>query len=111
MTAAESPWQAGFAEASGRAFKLVFRNMLDLTPPKDEGKDEECFDAAVSARNDLLRKHGFSPYQHVFGRDPELAFDVLAPGADVAAVTLPVLDRPSERATLILQAARQAFVE
>ena len=45
----------------------------------------------------------------MFGR--ELAFDVLVPGADVAAVTMPVLDRPSERATQIRQAARQAFLE
>ena len=63
------------------------------------------------ARNVLLRTHGFSPYQHVFGRDPELAFDVLVPGADVAAVTMPVIDRPSARATQIRQAAQQAFVE
>ena len=35
----------------------------------------------------------------------------LVPEADVAALTIPVLDRPSERATQIRQAARQAFVE
>ena len=58
-----------------------------------------------------LRTHGFSPCQHVFGRDLELPFDVLVPGADVAAVTMPVLDRPSVRAIQIRQAARQAFVE
>ena len=63
------------------------------------------------ARDVLLRAHGFSPSLHVFGRDPELAFDVLVPEADVAAVTMPVLDRLSERATQIRQAARQAFVE
>ena len=34
----------------------------------------------------------------MFGHDPELSFDVLVAGADVAAVTMPVLDRPSERA-------------
>ena len=45
------------------------------------------------------------------GRDPELSFDVLLPGADVAAVTMPVLDRPSERAVQIRRAARKAFVE
>ena len=50
-------------------------------------------------------------YQHVFGRDPELSFDVLVPGADVAAVTMPVLDHHSERAVQIRQAARKAFVE
>ena len=111
MTAAESPWQAGITETDGRAFKLVFRKMLDSTQPKDEGEFEECVDASVSARNVLLRTHGFSPYQHVFGRDPELAFDVLVLGADVAVVTMPVLDRPSERAIQIRHAARKASVE
>ena len=37
--------------------------------------------------------------------------DVLVPGADVAAVTMPVLDRPSERAVQIRQSARKAFLE
>ena len=40
VTAAESPWQAGIAQVNGRAFKLVFKKILDLTQPKDEGKDE-----------------------------------------------------------------------
>ena len=111
VTAAESPWQAGITEANGRAFKMVFKKMLDSTQPGDKGEYEECVDATVLARNVLLRTHGFSPYQHVFGRDPELSFDVLVPGADVAAVTMPVLDRPSERAVQIRQAARKAFVE
>ena len=62
-------------------------------------------------KNVLLRTLGFSPYQHVFGRDPELSFDVLVLGSDVAAVTMPVLDRPSERAVRIRQAARKSSVE
>ena len=84
VTAAESPWQAGINEANGRAFKMFFKKMLDSTQPGDKGEHEECVDATVLARNVLLRTHGFSPYQHVFGRDPELSFDVLVPGADVA---------------------------
>ena len=71
VTAAESPWQAGITEASGRAFKMVFKRMLDSTQPGDKGEHEECVDATVLARNVLLRTRGFSPYQHVFGRDPE----------------------------------------
>ena len=47
----------------------------------------------------------------MFGHDPELLFDVLVAGADVAAVTMPVLDRPSERVVQNRQAARKAFVE
>ena len=34
VTAAESPWQAGITEANGRAFKMVFKKMLDSTQPK-----------------------------------------------------------------------------
>ena len=75
ITAAESPWQAGIIEANDRAFKMVFKKMLESTQPKDKRKFEECIDATVLARNVLLRTHGFSPYQHVFGRDHELAFD------------------------------------
>ena len=111
VTAAESPWQAGITEANGRAFKIVFKKMLDSTQPGDKGEYEECVDATVLARNVLLRTHGFSPYQHVLGPDPELSFDFLVPGADVAAATMPVLDRHSERAVQIRQAARNAFVE
>ena len=85
--------------------------MVDSTQPGDKGEYEECVDATVLARNVLLRTHGFSPYQHVFGGDPELSFDVLVPGADVAAVTMLVLDRPSKRAVQIRQEARKAFVE
>ena len=68
VTAAESPWQAGITEANGRAFKMVFKKMLDSTQSGDKGECEECVDATVLARNVLLRTHGFSPYQHVFGR-------------------------------------------
>ena len=76
VTAAESPWQAGITEANGRAIKMVFKKMLDSTQPGDKGEYEECIDATVLTRNVLLRTHGFGPYQHVFGRDPELSFDV-----------------------------------
>ena len=90
---------------------MVFKKMLDSTQPGDKGEYEKCVDATVLVRNVLLRTHGFSPYQHVFGHDPELSFDVLVAGADVAAVTMPVLHRPSERAVQNRQAARKAFVE
>ena len=76
---------------------MVFKKMQDSTQLGEKREYEECIDATVLARNILLRTHGFSPYQHVFGRDPALSFDVVVPGANVAAVTTPVLDRPSER--------------
>ena len=59
----------------------------------------------------MLRTHGFNPYQHVFGCDPDLALDILLLGAYVDSVTMPVLDCPGERVIQIRQAARQPFVE
>ena len=53
VTAAESPWQGGITEANGRAFKMVFKKMLDSTHPGDKGEHEEC-----------VCCFGFSPYQH-----------------------------------------------
>ena len=50
-----------------------------------------CRRKSVGQKRFCLRTHGFSPCQHVFGRDPEVSFDVLVPGADVAAVTMLVL--------------------
>ena len=111
IIAAESPWQAGLTEANGRAFKMIFKNMVESTQPQDKKEVEKCMDATVLDRSVSLRTHGFSPYQNVFGRGPELAFDVFPPEADVAAVTMPALDRPGERAIQIRRAAQQALVE
>ena len=49
VTAAESPWQARITEANGRAFKMVFKKMLDSTQPRDNGEYQECVDATVLA--------------------------------------------------------------
>ena len=38
----------------------------------------ECVDVTCEARNSLLRRAGYSPYQLVFGRDPEFPGDDLA---------------------------------
>ena len=95
VTASESPWQAGITEANGRAFKNAAGRQKEYMK---NVLTQQCWTEAFCGEP-----------QHVFGRDPELSFDVLVPGADVAAVTMPVLDRPSERAVQIRQAA--AFVE
>ena len=55
-------------------------------PRKEEY--ESYIDPTIVARNALRRAHGFSQYQHVFGRDPDLPFEVLAPDADVIGLTM-----------------------
>ena len=72
---------------------MVFKENVGLNVAETQ---KECMEHASTRRcqpeTSFFEPHGFSPYQQVFGRDPELAFDVLVPGADVAAVTMPVLD-------------------
>ena len=105
--ATELLWPAESMEANGGAFKLILRNRLDPTQPKEKGEHEECIDATVSVGNGVLRTHGLNPYQQVFGHGPEVAFDALVSGVDEAGVTMHVLDCPGERVRT-RQAARQA---
>ena len=90
--ATELLWPAEIMEANGGAFKLIFRNRLDTTQPKEKGEHEECIDATVSVGNGVLRTHGLNPYHQVFGHGLEVALDALVSGVDEAGVTMHVLE-------------------
>ena len=69
-TAAESAWSNGLCEkyngVIGRAVKKVVEEVrcsLDI-----------ALAWSVNAKNSLHMVHGFSPYQMVFGRNPNLPF-------------------------------------
>ena len=65
-TAAESPWSNGLCERHN----LVIADMITKTM-KDTGCSVElAVHWSVNAKNSLYNVHGFSPYQLVFGRNP-----------------------------------------
>ena len=47
--------------------------MLQEVQPKNDWEWAECVDATNEAKSATYKRHGFSPYHHVFGRDPYVA--------------------------------------
>lgn len=74
----EAHEQMGDVESQGRHFEETFQRILDQMAPQDYNQWLECVDVTIEARNSLLRRAGHSPYQLVFGRDPEFPGDDLA---------------------------------
>lgn len=73
----EAHEQLGNVESQGWHFEETFRRVMDEMSPQDFNQWLECVDVTVEARNSLLRRAGHSPYQLVFGRDPEFPGDDL----------------------------------
>lgn len=67
----EAHEQMGDVESQGRHFEETLQRVLDEMSPTCYTEWCECVDVTCEARNSLLRRAGYSPYQLVFGRDPE----------------------------------------
>ena len=46
----------------------------------------------MNAENEMLNQQGLSPYQHVFGRNPRVPFDVLQENPDAVSGTVALHD-------------------
>ena len=73
----EAHEQMGDVESQGWHFEEAFRKVVDQMARQDYSQWQECVDVTVEARNSLLRRAGHSPFQLVFGRDPECPGDDL----------------------------------
>ena len=85
--------------------------MLHEVQPKNDLEWAECVDATNEAKSATYKRHGYSSYHHVFGRDPYVASDLLQGPIDVTAATQPLYDSGAERSTAIRMAARKAALE
>ena len=74
----EAHEQMGDVESQGRHFEETLQRVIDEMSPENFNEWSECVDVTCEARNSLLRRAGYSPYQLVFGRDPEFPGDDLA---------------------------------
>ena len=74
----EAHEQMGDVESQGRHFEDTFQRVIDEMSPENFTEWCECVDVTCEARNSLLRRAGYRPYQLVFGRDPEFPGDDLA---------------------------------
>ena len=68
-TAAESPWSNGLCERNHAVVDQMVNKMMDENPGTDL---KTCLVWACHAKNCLQMHGGYSPYQLVFGRNPNL---------------------------------------
>ena len=73
----EAHEQMGDVEVQGRHFSTMLQKVIDELNPEDYDQWLECVDTTVEAKNSLMRRGGYSPYQMVLGRDPEFPGDDL----------------------------------
>lgn len=74
----EAHEQMGDVESQGRHFEETLQRVIDEMTPDNFTEWHECVDVTCEARNSLLRRAGYSPYQLVFGKEPEFPGDDLA---------------------------------
>ena len=109
--AGEGQWQNGTTEIHGGIWRRIFVKMLQEVQPKNDLEWAECVDATNEAKSATYKRHGYSSYHHVFGRDRYVASDLLQGPIDVTAATQPLYDSGAERSTAIRMAARKAALE
>ena len=80
FTSAKSPWQNVRTERHGGIVKtLIAKSRVDA-PPDDFPEIEEIVTQCVVAKNKLMNKSGFSPFQHVFGLQPNTIGALISDG-------------------------------
>ena len=108
--AAYAPWQNGAAERHGGVWKTVFAKAFEETQPGNKKEVNELVDHVNQAKNSMSRKHGYAPYQHIFGCDLRLPGSVSDPLGVVHNSALVHGVQAVLRSQEIRQAARKAFV-
>ena len=110
--AAESPLQNGMCERNGGIWKDVFQKGFEGCQPRNKKEVNELVDRTNESKNSMIRKHGYSPYQHVFGCDLRVRQSLVDRDMNVPYLSGMLHGVEGyERAQAIRQAARKAMVE
>lgn len=103
-TAAESPWSNGLCERNHAVVDRIISKMLEEYPSRNLAT---CVIWACHAKNCLQMHGGFSPYQLVFGRNPNLP-SVLVD--DIPALEGSTISETVGKHINTLHASRKAFI-
>eukprot|EP00435_Cladocopium_sp_Y103_P015753 s1700_g3.t2 len=108
----EAHEQMGDVEAQGQHFEQMLKKVIDEVGPTTYLEWVECVDSTVEARNMLMKRHGYSAYQLVFGRDPEIpGDDLLLDSPNVIANSAILEDAIAEFAHRARSTAKQAVLQ
>jgi hypothetical protein len=108
----EAHEQMGDVESQGQHFEQMLKKVIEEVSPTNYLEWVECVDATVEARNMLMKRHGYSAYQLVFGRDPEIpGDDLLSENPNIIANSAILEDAIAEFAHRARSTARQAVLQ
>jgi hypothetical protein len=105
----DAAWQAGLGERHGGILKTMHRAIVHETSARGYEEMEITLLEAALAKNQLIKRHGFSPIQHVLGQDIRLPASVLAAPDELSAHSAAEHDGTFQRHLAIRQAARMAW--
>ena len=85
--------------------------VVRATIPEGDLEWEACLRASLNARNSMLRRFGFSPFQIALGHDPHFAGEMLSDQPEVVANSAALSSIPFSRAIEIRLAAHESLLE
>ena len=108
--AAEAHWQLGRTENHGGWFARVLQKVIDERSPQNRSEWEECVRHS-HIKNTMIQSYGYTPCQHVFGRNPEIPGDLLSEPLHVIPSTAGLSDDALAKTQATRSAARRAVIE
>ena len=81
----EAAWQNGLAERQGGILKNFVDSVVHETSAEGTDDMEYALLEVCLAKNQLVRRHGFNPIQHVLGQDIRLPASILENPENLAA--------------------------
>ena len=105
--AAGAHFQLGKVESHGGWFNRVLEKIE--FPPTSYDEWIECVSHA-HIKNSMLQHRGITPYQLVFGRNPDIPEDLLSEPQRVVSATASLTDEAIDRANKIRLSAREAVI-
>ena len=106
---AEAHWQLGRTENHGGWFSRILDKIIQEHSPRNKEEWEQCVQIA-HVKNQSIQSYGYTPHQHVFGKNPTLPGDLLSEPLHVIAGTAGLSDDAIAKAQAIRCTARQAVV-
>ena len=111
-TAAMAPHQNGMAERRGGVWKEAFAKTVTAVSPSHKTEVDEICDQVTFAVNTLPRIDGFSPHQHVFGKEVGIPGGIdLRDEKVVESSALKAGENMYEKRHAIRKAAQRAYME
>ena len=107
-SAGQAHWQQGVIERHGLWYQEILQRVIDEKSITSEDM-YMAIQAVNSAKNELRRRHGFSPSQAVFGKDPRAPEELCSGVDEERFIEIMSEDRRRQREVGVRAAAKMAF--